>query len=1267
MASISLMRRAFNDLTASSVTLADSQLAYAILIALPASYSTIASTFYMLGDPTSADVISAVNDELRRRQTQENGALALAAKMAKLSGISNKKNIRNYQREQKERTPAIKDGSKPYCEFHDTNSHSSTDCRAAQRVKAAHLASAAPTTDMASSSKDSGINFIATVLPSAFLATGNARTMVVDSGASHTMVYDSELLSNIKSLPTPVSVVIGNGSTINATKTGTLTLCNGFKIPDTLLVPDLGRNLLSVRSTTSPTLSWTFNTGTAILSDGSHPVLTAKLQDHLYTLPCLSSTVHAHIVTPDTPEHLLESWHRRLGHLHVQAVATLGRSGRLGDAGSWAKVSSDGFVCTECIQGKGKRLPSPPSLQRATTLLGALHLDLFGPTRTTSHDGYRTFLTIYDDFSQHLQILFLKAKSDTLSTVQQYIQLVENQLGRRVKSLRSDRGGEFTSLAFKQYTSTKGIDHQLVPPAAHAQNGRVERAHLSLLDLVRTLLVDSGLPDKFWSDAARYAAYTRNRAPRANGSIPEDLWRNTKVPYGHMHPFGCQVYYRSHTEMDKLKPRYLPGRLLGYEVNTTNYRIWDTTNNRLVISRDVTFQGRPTVMHPASNPADLSHATNKTTSATHYIPGKVTTSMDTPLPESEQPDRGSPSPEPQWRGWVVEEDPRYHRSPAPTPGPLPGATVQDTDNQLRRSRRQAGEDPEVEPRSLEDRLALHADTTTGTDLSTLAFAAYSAILAPQSFADARQSPHWDQWQSAINDELSKMEKYKVWEVVDRHKATGRTLKARWVFTRKIDGTTGEPAGFKARWVAKGYSQRFGIDYNELYAGVAHKDSIRFFFAIVNYLGYHCDAVDIVAAFLNGDLDETIYLEPPEGSGIPANKVIHLLKSLYGLKQSPRCFNKKLDQWLRSQGFTPATADNCIYHRIRDGITIIIALHVDDQLVASSSQPELNRFKAQLHSAFEIKDNGPASYFLGVNIYRDRTSKRLLLSQEHYVKAVLDRFGMTTCTPSHTPLPSGYRAIEATDLEFEQVKDQPYPAMVGSLLYAATITRPDIAFATSLLARTASKWSAQHIAAARHLMRYLRGTTAFCLTYDASLSTAKPSIQGYADADWGGCLNTRRSTTGYLFYGFGGPISWRSKRQPTTALSTAEAEYMASSDAARQAIWLRHLAENFGYQHSNGIPILNDNQAAILLSKNPVQHDRSKHIDIRYHFIREKVEHGDITLNHVATEHNLADLFTKSLPADRHQKLSKAIGMHLKPLQEIHDEGECQNTRGSSDK
>ena len=285
-------------------------------------------------------------------------------------------------------------------------------------------------------------------------------------------------------------------------------------------------------------------------------------------------------------------------------------------------------------------------------------------------------------------------------------------------------------------------------------------------------------------------------------------------------------------------------------------------------------------------------------------------------------------------------------------------------------------------------------------------------------------------------------------------------------------------------------------------------------SFVNHFDLECDQVDIVSAFLNGEIEETLYVHPPELSDIPAGKVLRLKKSLYGTKQAPRCFNRLLDE--RTGRQTHACISDA-----RGGNLIILTVHVDDQLIASTNRAALNEFKRQLNHQFECKDMGPAKHFLGFDIYRDRPNRKLYIFQERYLQEVLDRFDLGNCNAVKTPFPSGFRPVEATNAEHELAKHHPYRQIVGSILYAS--------------------------------LRYIKGTLDLCLRFDGK--SAEQTLLGHVDADWGGDLDTRRSTTGYIFQVYGGVVAWKSRRQPTVALSTTEAEYMASADATRQAIRL----------------------------------------------------------------------------------------------------------------
>ena len=533
---------------------------------------------------------------------------------------------------------------------------------------------------------------------------------------------------------------------------------------------------------------------------------------------------------------------------------------------------------------------------------------------------------------------------------------------------------------------------------------------------------------------------------------------------------------------------------------------------------------------------------------------------------------------------------------------------------------------------------------TQPDIMALVFAAVASPHLPKSFKDAKVSAEWEHWQGAIQKELDNLEKYKVYEVVPRQDWM-RILRAAWVFTRKLDDK-GQPGAYKARFVADGRGQAPGRDYVETHASVAHKASHRVLLAIACALDYEVDTVDIKAAFLNGVLKEEIFLEAPQGSGISRDRVIRLLRTLYGIHQAPREWNAKIDAWLRSQGFIPTDADPCVYRRDKEGHVIMMSLHVDDQMLISSSRPHLDQFKRDLNAAFETTDNGPISFFLAFHVTRDRPNRKLWISVEHYLATLLSDFDLDGVNAVKNPLPPGISLSVPSDDEFASSKHLPYRTLVAAILYAAQIARPDLLQPAALLARHLNKWGDAHWKALKHLCRYIKGTLNMALLYDGP--AGERVLYGFADANWGGCPDTLRSTTGYLFRVFGNNVSYRSIRQATTAMSTAEAEYMASSDATREAIWLRRLLDGLKLLPPGPTTIYNDNMGTIALSKNPVNHDRAKHIDLRVHFLREHCNAGTVDLVHVPSADNVADGFTKVQPVELFLHNRDAMGLAPRP-------------------
>ena len=511
---------------------------------------------------------------------------------------------------------------------------------------------------------------------------------------------------------------------------------------------------------------------------------------------------------------------------------------------------------------------------------------------------------------------------------------------------------------------------------------------------------------------------------------------------------------------------------------------------------------------------------------------------------------------------------------------------------------------------------------------------------PKTVEEALRSPYAKYWIAAMKKEIDSLRKTQTWRLVPLPEGV-RPIGGKWVFRTKRNDK-GDIIEFKARWVAKGYSQKPGVDYLETYAPVAKMSSIRTLLSLSASNDWELVNMDVNSAFLNSHVTEEMYVIQPEGfeeSGPGGVKLVcRMQKCLYGLKQAPRNWNAVIDAWMVSYGFEISPADPCVYiYHANTSDVIIVLLWVDDLIVAGSNLKTLSDFKAAISERFQMKDLGDLSWILGMEIRRDRTNRIIEVTQKSYIDVMLQRFGMQDCKPIGTP-------AEGHLLRVENVgPSKDYMCMVGSLLYAAMVTRPDIAFAVQALGRHMQNSTQEHYVAGKRILRYLQGTKDLGLKYGPTKGSGT-LIVGYADADWASDKETRRSVTAYLFVLGGGAISWGSKLQPTVALSTTEAEYMSASSAVQEAVHLRLLLKSLGFEQEGHSVIYEDNQGCIGLSENPILHKRSKHIDIKYHYVREKVSSGAVKLVFIETEKQLADMLTKPLLRPRLERIrDRALG------------------------
>jgi ribonuclease HI len=395
-------------------------------------------------------------------------------------------------------------------------------------------------------------------------------------------------------------------------------------------------------------------------------------------------------------------------------------------------------------------------------------------------------------------------------------------------------------------------------------------------------------------------------------------------------------------------------------------------------------------------------------------------------------------------------------------------------------------------------------------------------------------------------------------------------------------------------------------------------------------------LDIKTAFLNGELEKDVWTQQPPGYETDDGIACHLHKSLYGLKQAPRAWHAKLKEELEALGFTPSAADPALFIKF-DTNPIYLLTYVDDILVVTGDTTALIDTKTKIMSTFEARDLGTATCFLGMDIHRDRDAHTITLAQGRLTTDLLDQHGMTECKPLITPLSTATKLTK--DGEPLDTSTSGYSQLIGSLMYLSVCTRPDIAQAVGALARYMTAPTLAHWQAAKGILRYISGTASYGITFGGNGLT----LEAYCDADYAGDIDTRRSTTGYVFTLGGGAISWSSRLQPTVAASTTEAEYMAAAYAIKEALWLRTLLSELGLD-TGTITICADSQSAIKLLKNPVFSMCSKHIDVIYHFARERVTRKDVAFKYIPTDKMAADALTKPLPSTKFNFCRTAMGI-----------------------
>ena len=1019
-----------------------------------------------------------------------------------------------------------------------------------RRKGAAHLATSK--NDDSSYSDSSVLWANANVLEARASQPPNATSQqwIADSGSTHHLSPLKPESSSYVPFPKPKLIgLAGKGQSITSPGSSTIPIATptgSIDLSDVHLATNATSNLLSL-----PQLA---DTGyTVVLEKGGGKIYSKKTasdgielkrQGAYWVLEDIEGAKSEAEAFAGKAKRTLLEWHEALGHIGKGRLIKLAKGLAVGFSLEDIADPDATIQCDACSRSKSTRLPFPKSsLNRSAKLLHLVHSDLAGPFQT-SLAGAHYYITFIDDHSRYTWVSYLKRKGDAFDAFKQWRAYVEKEYDAKVARLRTDRGGEYTSADFDRYLASNGIKHETTAARTPEQNGVAEEKNRVLKETGSALLKSSGLGQEYWAMAIDSAARSTNNAPSASVSTtPYTVLTGRKPNLSNEHPFGC-VVYRHVPKEDRTKSlatsKGQKGIYLGHARNTKAFKIatFEGGRRKFCDSRDVVFWDNRR-FHDDDD--DVKSA--KKSSRTRAPP---TSPASIALPPS-----GATTPE-------------IPSTPARTPTPVES----DHDDEQ-------PEAPEAIPFSTRPRRdirlpARYRDSAYGSQ----AYGAYALMSqalrtvavaddSPQSYAEAMASEHRDEWEHAMDAEIQSLEETGTWEVVDR--PIGRkVVGGRWVFTTKRD-VDYSIIKRKGRYVAKGYSQIPGTDFEETYAPTSRLEGLRVLFSIAAAHDLDLVQLDVKTAFLYPPLkDVEIYVELPEGyrekhrQSDGTYRVGRLKKALYGLRQAARCWWQNFGDTLSSLGFVRLNADWGLYilRGSDEHDLVIILVHVDD-IFGAKRGIKWQEIERKLREKYKMTGGGEPKIALGLQVTRNRREGTITLSAPQYLKAVVARFGFAAANPVATPMIENSRLVkEGTPLA--SVPIATYQAVVGSLMWATITVRIDLAVTTSILAQYVSAPTEEHWQAAKRALRYVAGTC------DAGVRFGNPTIAtndldasplelvGFSDSDHGSDLDTRRSRTGYIFL-LNGPISWASIKQSTVAHSTSEAEYMALSEASREAL------------------------------------------------------------------------------------------------------------------
>jgi len=1128
------------------------------------------------------------------------------------------------------------------------------------------------------------------------------RMWVLDSGATHHLTNDRTQMFNIRKLENPIRLTIANGSTVYINEIGSVKFIaedSGKEISmhDVGYAHGLAANLISLIKITEGGATINFTEKNATISRNNKVILKISKKENLYVIAQRAKLNLAAPIVEDKQvlDESLALWHNRLGHLSLTGVKKLAEGNSVCGLEKLKVTTKDisihKAVCEGCVYGKAHRESFGNSIDakyQAKDVLDRVHADLYGPININCDgeeipilSGGKYVLQMVDEKSRKLFCFILQYKSDAEDYIINWINQVTVELGKPLKEFHSDGGGEFRSTKLLNYFKSKGIKVTFTNKGTPQHNSIVERDNRTINEMATSVLHHGKLPQLFWAEAVQISVYIRNRClttGNKTSKTPQEVWSGVKPNVEHIKVFGCNAYVHvQKTDRDnKFSAKAKSAVFLGYSSEKLGYRLLDLESKKIITSRDVIFDenkfdlalkfaenlGKNEVVNLENIHVMADKSDTEEPSAAVTVSNSV--SIANPVAPVIQNDvREEKKAIEPIKLNHAESNNNFNENydsdglsdiesvPAEDNKSEPGAAV--TSNAVNPGKKfmypTKPEDAIIEgTRNRKPNYDPNIPYFSGNPSALLGYAFSATILEePQTFEEAITCEDKDKWKEAMDLEFNSLMKNSTWTLTELPTQTDcKAIGSKWVYKKKLksDGTVER---YKARLVAQGFAQREGIDYNETFAPVVRYKTLRILMVIAANLNLELHQLDVETAFLNASIKEVVYMKQPKGYE-KGNLVCKLNRTIYGIKQAPHEWNNELNSFIVIElGFSRCKSDTCVYvKRSKNDKIFILTIFVDDIIAAFDAidMHEWLEYKKSISNKYKIRDIGEVDWILQMKVTRDRTKKTIILDQQRYIEKVLKEFNMLESKTIDTP--ASAEKLSTTDSpvtpeEYQAMKNKPYLNLVGSLLYAAITTRIDIAYAVNVATRFMSNPGDAHWKACKRILRYLNGTKKSGLIFHGN-NSKEFTIKAYSDADWAGDTTDRKSTTGFVITINDSVVSWLSKKQSTVALSTAEAEYMAISATIQEVMWIYQLLEELKLPVKRPIELLCDNRAAISISSNDVNHSRTKHIDIRHHYIRDMIKKEYVKVSWIDTNKQLADILTKSLNKNQFNKFKTEL-------------------------